>query len=325
MYNKKKRCIVCQKNKSKDDAESNISLFSFPSSPSKREAWIEALDLKDTGIKSSSKVCEIHFSKKQFIRDRLKPGAVPSLTARLKREKIEKSIVPVPALLLTPVSVLVTPPACNDDKNDNSTETLSIPSSSSGANALSGLPKGPNYGVTTNPIYSNETPASDNEPIPDSLKQFLLDSLKTEVATKVLKDSLSLHTFCDKFLSEIVSWKRNKLKIKEGSGQQREEHNEHVQLDEMEERIVTKQEYVETETVEDPVQFAYPLLSLKVEENDDGCLQQVKVEVEPNGDIGDDSDDGDPLGFEKGKGDNSMETKRCPNSKQEFMEWHDES
>lgn len=69
-------CVVC-KNKGKFH-NSAVSLYKFPISPRRRKLWISSLNLEEP-LKTTARVCEIHFKKEDINRIRLKASAVPIL------------------------------------------------------------------------------------------------------------------------------------------------------------------------------------------------------------------------------------------------------
>ncbi|CAL8068797.1 unnamed protein product [Orchesella dallaii] len=81
MSSKCRYCIVCRNNKENLNigSRANNTLFQFPSSPERRQSWLRNLSLNEDQLKSKSRVCELHFSRSQLVRDRLRKAAIPSI------------------------------------------------------------------------------------------------------------------------------------------------------------------------------------------------------------------------------------------------------
>ncbi|CAL8117078.1 unnamed protein product [Orchesella dallaii] len=321
-------CIVCSKNNT-SDSDNLLRMFSsFPKSPEMLEKWITILNLKGTKITKRAKVCDLHFSKSQFVRTRLRRGAVPSLTPRGVKSvtgigssssvssgnsrSSNKPIKPaqknlVPVLLLTPatpVSVFQVAPT--------STQTT--------ASSLPLIPPPQVVQEQSDTLKDNPTRTTDTfASIPESLKQFLHESLKKEVADKVLKDAHSVKSFCRKIMAEMENWdKTDKSQIEQdgdGDGEGRRKQTRIIKV------IVEKEEPTEMlneNEDEYPLPLSvYPTVSVKVE--DDGYHPN---EVEPEDD--DSNHSGDPLGDDENDEDED-DQEQSVRMGQEFMEWHDES
>ncbi len=80
-------CIVCGA-----DKENQVTLWSFPKTPERKQLWMDILEILN--IKSSSRVCEKHFQKNQFVRTKLKKDAVPSKTTRAMKPQRLPLVVP---------------------------------------------------------------------------------------------------------------------------------------------------------------------------------------------------------------------------------------
>lgn len=73
-------CIVC----GKSNKENIETLFRFPKDVTRKQQWKDILHVS-SDLKFTSRVCQNHFTKDQFIRDRLKKNAIPT------RKKTESS------------------------------------------------------------------------------------------------------------------------------------------------------------------------------------------------------------------------------------------
>ncbi|CAH1708490.1 unnamed protein product [Aphis gossypii] len=80
------KCLLCNRSyQTIKHAQSKISFHSFPVNPDLRKKWIKKCGLEDEDIliKSSHKICSLHFTEDSYLpmfpkSKRLKPTAVPS-------------------------------------------------------------------------------------------------------------------------------------------------------------------------------------------------------------------------------------------------------
>lgn len=80
-------CVLCGPNTNQE----KCTLFNFPKCPEQKAKWMTILNLKSINMRS--RVCQMHFSKDQFIRVLLKKGAIPTLSVIHKHD--ENSSLPL--------------------------------------------------------------------------------------------------------------------------------------------------------------------------------------------------------------------------------------
>lgn len=91
-------CVVCRSDKENLDLNDNPTLFKFPTSPERRRNWLKILSLEENKVKKTSRLCSRHFKTNQFIRLRLKTGALPSVEGRNLLKSLsscEPKLVPI--------------------------------------------------------------------------------------------------------------------------------------------------------------------------------------------------------------------------------------
>ncbi|CAL8136310.1 unnamed protein product [Orchesella dallaii] len=66
-------CAVC----GSENTKREHTLFNFPKSPNRKEKWLNILKIDGKDLRTRSRVCQMHFSQSQLVRDRLKRGALP--------------------------------------------------------------------------------------------------------------------------------------------------------------------------------------------------------------------------------------------------------
>ena len=75
------RCIICGNSRSKDKS---VSFHRLPVDPTKRQAWIDALKLREGDVKAHSRVCCRHFPNTD-------PSKTPNLTLGMRFASPRKS------------------------------------------------------------------------------------------------------------------------------------------------------------------------------------------------------------------------------------------